>query len=80
MDSYYISSFSGELNNNLKRLREDKKVFKRSINEFEEKFQTTTGRKVQGEDKQPLENTYLMYRVTKSKIKLIKALIEKHVK
>jgi len=78
-ENWHTMSF-GELNNNLKRLREDKKVFKRSINEFEEKFQTTTGRKVQGEDKQPLENTYLMYRVTKSKIKLIKALIEKHVK
>eukprot|EP00092_Neocalanus_flemingeri_P010592 GFUD01011410.1.p1 GENE.GFUD01011410.1~~GFUD01011410.1.p1 ORF type:complete len:488 (+),score=109.52 GFUD01011410.1:557-2020(+) len=78
-ENWHTMTFS-ELNNNLKRLREDKKVFKRSINEFEGKFQTTTGRKVQGEDKQPLENTYLMYRVTKSKIKLIKALIEKHVK
>lgn len=78
-ENWHTMSF-GELNNHLKRLREFKKNFKRSINEFEETFQANTGRKVQAEDKQPLENTYLMYRVTKSKIKLIKALIEKHVK
>lgn len=78
-ENWHTMSF-GELNNNLKKLREYKKVLKRSINEFEEKFQITTGRKIQGEEKAPLENTYLMYRVTKSKIKLIKALTEKHVK
>jgi len=78
-ENWHTMSY-GELNNHLKRLREFKKNFKRSINEFEESFQTSTGRKVQGDDKAPLENTYLMYRVTKSKIKLIKALIEKHVK
>jgi len=78
-ENWHTMTFE-ELSNNLKRLREDKKTFKRSINEFEEKFQATTGRKVLREDKEPLENTYLMYRVTKSKIKLIKALIEKHGK
>jgi len=78
-ENWHTMTF-GELNNKLKKLREDKKVLKRSINEFEEKFQVTSGRKVQGEEKAPLENTYLMYRVTKSTIKLIKALIEKHVK
>jgi len=78
-ENWHTMSF-GELNTHLKRLRDFKKKFKRNINDFEDTFQATSGRKAQGEDKLPLENTYLMYRVTKSKIKLIKALIEKHGK
>jgi len=77
-ESWHTMSFS-ELHNQLRRLREFKKNFKRSINQFEEEFHASVGRKAQGVDKLPIEETYLLYRSTKSKIKLIKALIEKHV-
>jgi len=77
-ESWHTMSFS-ELHNQLRRLREFKKNFKRSINQFEEEFHANVGRKAQGADKLPIEETYLLYRSTKSKIKLIKALIEKHV-
>ena len=37
-----------------------------------------TGRKVQKEDREPLEETYANYKTTKSKLKLLDALMAKH--
>ena len=37
-----------------------------------------TGRKVQKEDREPLEDTYANYKTTKSKLKLLDALMAKH--
>jgi len=48
------------------------------VKEFEETFRTRTGRKLQKEDRFPFEATYANYKNTKSKLKLIDALMSKH--
>ena len=69
--------FSGELSMHLRRLKQFRKNFKENIKEFETNFQTTTGRKVTEDDFPPMERTYLNLKVIKSKIRLIKALLDK---
>jgi len=62
----------------LRRVREDKKVARRAVKEFEEQFKNTTGRRVTKEDREPLERTYKVYKTRKSQVKLINALLSKH--
>ena len=64
--------FSRELNDTLGQLKESKKVYKRKINEVESGATTTTNNDVEDDD-----DIYVLYKATKYKIKLIKALIEK---
>jgi len=68
---------AGELIAALKRVREDKKIARRAVKEFEEQFKNTTGRRVKKEDRQPLEQTYKVYKTRKSQVKLINALLAK---
>jgi len=75
-ENWHTMSF-GELNNLLKKLKTSKRNLKQIIDEFEESFQRTTGRKVTKDDRLPMERMYLDYKVTKSKIKLIRALLDK---
>ena len=60
-----------------KKIREEKKVSKRAIKEFEEQFQKLTGRKVGKEEKEPIQETYKSYKLSKSQLKLITALLSK---
>ena len=69
--------FSGELSMHLKRLKQFRKNFRENIKEFETDLQATTGRKVTEDNFQPMETTYLNLKVIKSKIRLIKALLDK---
>jgi len=59
----------------LKRLKQFRKNFRENIKEFE--TEATTGRKVTEDNFQPMETTYLNLKVIKSKIRLIKALLDK---
>ena len=60
-----------------RRVREEKKQLRRSVKEFEDTFKTRTGRKLMKEDREPFEVTYQTYKTTKSKLKLIDALLSK---
>jgi len=61
----------------LKAVREDKKIARRAVKEFEDRFRNMTGRRVTKEDREPLEKTYKVYKNSKSKVKLINALLSK---
>lgn len=57
---------------------EEKKKLRRSLKEFENEFQTKTGRKLQKDDRLPMENVYSSYKQAKAKLRLLEALIAKH--
>ena len=65
--------FSHELSQSLGKLKESKKVYKRKINEVESGAASN-------EHEQSINEVYVLYKATKYKIKLIKALIEKQNK
>ena len=61
-----------ELSETLGELKESKKVYKRQINEVE------SGTTSIESDTASINDVYVLYKATKYKIKLIRALIEKH--
>lgn len=67
-----------ELRERKKEAREEKKKLRRALREYEEKFERDTGRKVQKEDRGPMEQTYLDYKHAKAKLRLLEALLSKH--
>lgn len=56
---------------------EEKKRLRRSLKEFENEFQTRTGRKLQKDDRIPMEGVYSSYKQAKAKLRLLEALIAK---
>lgn len=70
LEKYHQMSLA-ELNSTLKKLKESKKDFKRNISEIE------IGVKYD-EDELSMTEVYVEYKETKCKIKLIKALLDKH--
>ena len=66
-----------DLQNIQRRVREEKKQLRRTVKEFEDTYKTKTGRKLKKEDREPFEKTYQLYKTTKSKLKLIDALLSK---
>jgi len=66
-----------ELLDKLRTVREDKKIARRAVKEFEDRFRNMTGRRMTKEDREPLEQTYKVYKNSKSKVKLINALLSK---
>ncbi|XP_055530169.1 protein FAM13A isoform X2 [Wyeomyia smithii] len=59
--------------------REEKKELRRTIKEFEQKFEETTGRKMLKSDRKTIEDTYAMYKQKKAKLRLIDALFKKQM-
>jgi len=76
-DEHWHSMSRDELVDIQRRVREEKKQLRRTVKEFEETFKTKTGRKLQKEDREPFDKTYQLYKTTKSKLKLIDALLSK---
>ncbi|XP_044752055.1 protein FAM13A [Coccinella septempunctata] len=66
-----------ELRQQMKLATEEKKVLKRTIKEYELSVQQKTGKMVQKEDKQQIQQLYRNYKTVKSKIRLLDALISK---
>jgi len=62
------------------RVREEKKIARHAIKEFEKRFKNITGRKVTKEDREPLEQTYRVYKTSKAKLKLVSALLSKQTR
>ncbi|KAK7075545.1 Protein fam13a [Halocaridina rubra] len=67
-----------ELRERKKEARDEKKKLRRALREFEENFERDMGRKVQKEDRGPMEQTYLDYKHAKAKLRLLEALLSKH--
>ncbi|XP_075233309.1 protein FAM13A isoform X2 [Lycorma delicatula] len=66
-----------ELAEQQKTTREEKKRLRRQLREFEDEFQSRTGRKLQKEDRLPMETIYTDYKHVKAKLRLLEALLTK---
>lgn len=60
-------------------VREEKKQLRRSLKEFEYKFEETNGRKMLKTDRKVMEDTYSMYKQKKAKLRLLDALVKKQI-
>uniref|UniRef100_A0A2R5L530 Putative gtpase-activator protein n=2 Tax=Ornithodoros turicata TaxID=34597 RepID=A0A2R5L530_9ACAR len=58
--------------------RLEKRRLRKLLREFEEDFQKQTGRKVQKEDKAPMDAVYCEYKHVKARVRLLEALVSKH--
>lgn len=59
--------------------REEKKQLRRTIKEFEYKFEESSGRKMLKSDRKMMEETYALYKQKKAKLRLLDALVKKHM-
>lgn len=60
-------------------VREEKKQLRRSLKEFEYKFEETNGRKMLKSDRKAMEDTYALYKQKKAKLRLLDALVKKQI-
>ncbi|XP_076074337.1 protein FAM13A-like isoform X3 [Mytilus galloprovincialis] len=67
-----------QLQDELFNSKSDKKRLRRLLRNFEEDFILRTGRKVQRDDREPLQTEYHEYKQIKAKLKLLDALISKY--
>lgn len=68
-----------ELSRNLEVVRDEKKKLRRTIKEFEEAFEEQNGRKMLKSDRSVIEDTYALYKQKKAKLRLLDALMRKHL-
>lgn len=68
-----------ELSRNLDIVRDEKKQLRRTIKEFEEVFEEQNGRKMLKSDRGVIEETYAIYKQKKAKLRLLDALVRKHL-
>ncbi|KAJ8000714.1 hypothetical protein DPEC_G00183220 [Dallia pectoralis] len=66
-----------ELVEQLQEAREEKKIIRKNLREFEEQFMRQNGRNVQKEDRSPLAVEYNEYKHIKAKLRLLEVLISK---
>ncbi|ESP03871.1 hypothetical protein LOTGIDRAFT_110353 [Lottia gigantea] len=67
-----------ELHDELHKTKTDKRKMRRQLREFEDDFFEENGRKVQKEDRTPLQEEYDQYKQIKARLRLLEALITKH--
>lgn len=67
------------LTRNLEIVRDEKKKLRRTIKEFEEVFEEQNGRKMLKSDRTAIEETYALYKQKKAKLRLLDALVRKHL-
>lgn len=64
----------------LERVRDEKTLLKATIREYESIFEEQNGRKMLKLDRKSLETeTYAQYKEKKAKVRLLQALIKKHI-
>lgn len=68
-----------ELNRSLEMVRDEKKQLRQTIKEFEEVFEERNGRKMLKSDRVMIEQTYALYKQKKAKLRLLDALVRKHL-
>lgn len=86
-----VTDDSSSLNDNLHQLsiaelwhqldivRDEKKMLRRTIKEFEQQFEAESGRKMLKGDRKAMEDTYAMYKQKKGRLRLLDALVKKHM-
>lgn len=67
-----------ELLEEQRKARIEKKRLRKILRTFEKDFQLATGRKVQREDRHPMENNYTEYKHVKARLRLMEALVLKN--
>ncbi|KAJ6644566.1 Protein FAM13A [Pseudolycoriella hygida] len=68
-----------ELWKQLELARQEKKQLRRTIKEFEDVFEEQNGRKMLKSDRTMMEETYVLYKQKKAKLRLLDALVKKHM-
>lgn len=68
-----------ELCKQLELARREKKQLRRTIKEFEDVFEAQNGRKMLKSDRMMMEETYGLYKQKKAKLRLLDALVKKHM-
>lgn len=68
-----------ELWKQLELARQEKKQLRRTIKEFEDAFEEQNGRKMLKSDRTIMEDTYGLYKQKKAKLRLLDALVKKHM-
>lgn len=68
-----------ELWKQLELARREKKQLRRTIKEFEDVFEEQNGRKMLKSDRTMMEETYGLYKQKKAKLRLLDALVKKHM-
>ncbi len=68
-----------ELWKQLELARREKKQLRRTIKEFEDVFEEQNGRKMLKSDRTIMEETYVLYKQKKAKLRLLDALVKKHM-
>lgn len=68
-----------ELWKQLELARHEKKQLRRTIKEFEDAFEEQNGRKMLKSDRTMMEDTYGLYKQKKAKLRLLDALVKKHM-
>ncbi|XP_038569100.1 protein FAM13A isoform X3 [Micropterus salmoides] len=71
------SATTQELVEQLQEAREEKKILRKNLKEFEDQFFRQNGRNVQKEDRSPLAVEYNEYKHVKAKLRLLEVLISK---
>lgn len=67
-----------QLQEELTKSRAEKRKLRKILREFENDFLEQHGRKVQKEDKIPLQEDYQEYKQVKARLRLLEALLSKH--
>ncbi|XP_076443279.1 protein FAM13A-like [Babylonia areolata] len=67
-----------ELHTELESSRGEKKRLRHHLREFEKGFHEKHGRKVQKEDRAPMQDSYNQYKQVKARLRLLEALVLKH--
>ncbi|KAK7507959.1 hypothetical protein BaRGS_00000924 [Batillaria attramentaria] len=67
-----------ELHEELEHSRGEKKRLRHSLRDFEKRFHEKHGRKVQKEDRAPMQDSYMQYKQVKARLRLLEALVLKH--
>ncbi|KAL5019087.1 hypothetical protein ScPMuIL_004809 [Solemya velum] len=79
LDSMNLHELSmPELQDEVFRCRNQKKRLQKMLRHFESDFLHQNGRKVQKEDRTPMQNEYQEYKQVKAKLKLLEALLSKY--
>lgn len=68
-----------ELWHQLDLVREEKKLLRRTIKEYEQQFEEESGRKMLKGDRKAMEETYALYKQKKGRLRLLDALVKKHM-
>ncbi|VUZ46089.1 unnamed protein product [Hymenolepis diminuta] len=65
-----------ELQTELNSVKESKKTLQKFLKEFEHDFERKNGRKVEADDRQPLNPEYMHYKMLKARLASLERLLE----